>query len=98
MAEIKVSKTRKLFYLGVPAKVTDYSVGSGRRVTVLEWLGESVGQPVVHPAGTFEVLDTMGTGSSAQVIRKAVASSHDEADAQAREWLTAEPVVVAVPL
>jgi hypothetical protein len=49
-------KWRDTTYLGVPARVgTSQAKQRGKRVQVIHWLADAVGQPTVHPAGTVVV-------------------------------------------
>jgi hypothetical protein len=68
--------TRKVTYLGVPAKVTEIrqAGANGEREIRIEWLGDAIGQPIEHPAGT--VTSKTVTGNALKDTFKILVPEH----------------------
>jgi hypothetical protein len=85
---------KTLTYLGARAAIrTLRRAGkagtTAERVVVFHWLDRAVGQPVEHPAGTFELRWLKGDGRKGEtaVLREATTDLEGVANRLAEEWL-----------
>lgn len=85
MSDAKVSRTVEVTYLSVPARLTDFNKQLVNRGTLVEWLADAVGQPVVYPAGTYVAHHYHGRGRKTQHLDQLVTRDRNEAVA----WLLA---------
>jgi len=68
--------TRKVTYLGVPAKVTEIrkAGANGEREIRIEWLAKAVGQPIEWAAGT--VTSRVITGNALRGTLQVLVAEH----------------------
>jgi hypothetical protein len=83
---MKVTPTRKVTYLGVPAERAEVRLAGpmSERVVIIHWLAEAKGQPVEHPAGTTTLARVKGDGrkpDTFQVFRRQVLTDTPLAEA-----------------
>ena len=61
---------RKATWLGVPGETWSLPAAGpqGYRVHVMHWLGDAIGQPIEHPAGTYDIRVLSGTHRDGNLV------------------------------
>lgn len=88
-------KLHRTTYLGVAALIGSTKLTNGRRIDETHWVGESVGQPMVLPAGTVRLRLCKGDGRKTDYVLYAErivpeGTTHPEAVDAARDELVDE--------